>query len=92
MNGQTPHPPMPGDELKQSRNGVWFAYGLRDVRETFKDLKAAFGKPLAEYTDADASMKAAYRWSPREGKWTLWACFAPYYRPQCHLFERGSES
>jgi len=87
MNDQTPQPPKAGDELKQARNGTWFAYGLRDVREIFKGLKEAFGKPLADYTDADAIVKAAYRWFPHAKEWELWACYVPDYQPQLHKYE-----
>jgi len=87
MNSTRPAPPQPGDDLKQSRNGTWFAYGMRDLRKEFIGKKDLAGTPYAEYSEAEVRAKAAYRYYPKEHVWRLWACFRPDYLPRCHEFE-----
>jgi len=83
MNDQKPEPPLPGDELKCSRNGIWFAYGMRDLRKLYK----GGSEPYADYSDEQAATMAAYRWYPHYQAWSLWATFTPNYSPQCHELE-----
>jgi len=87
MNVQKPEPPLPGDELKQSRNGIWFAYGKRDLRELFKGKNDLVGNPYVDYTDEEAACIAAYRWYPHYQEWSLWNTYTANYIPICHELE-----